>query len=321
MFAHRARGAGAIALLLGLICILSSGAGDEERAQPADAVRIGMISTLFRDTPEPVVLAMLQPLGALLEAQTGVGGRLVPGGDADVLGQSLAGDQVKLGVFHGIEFAWARLKHPQLRPLVIAVNQQRQLYAHVLVRADNTATGFADLKDKSLAIPRQTKEHCRVFVQRHCRQCGQEPEQFFSALPAPASVEDALDDVVDRELEATVVDGVALECYKRRKPGRAAKLKTIQQSEAFPAAVVAYRPGAVEGATLERFRTGLLNAHGSARGRQMLTLWKLTAFEQVPAGYEQNLASIARAYPPPQRPSEGHGEPNPSGIRSRPRQG
>jgi ABC-type phosphate/phosphonate transport system substrate-binding protein len=302
MFEHQARVPGAVALLLGLILLLSAGVAAEERAQPADAVRIGLISTLFRDTPEPVVLAMMQPFGALMEAQTGVGGELVAGGDADVLGQSLAADKVRLGVFHGIEFAWARLKHPQLRPLVIAVNQQRQLYAHVIVRTDNPAAGLADLKDKSLAVPRQTKEHCRVFVYHRCRQRGQEPDAFFSAMPAPASVEDALDDVVDREVEAAVVDGVALECYQRRKPGRFAKLKTVHQSEAFPAAVVAYRPGAIEDATLERFRAGLLGAHQTSLGRQMLTLWKLTGFEAVPAGYEQNLASIAKAYPPTKVP-------------------
>jgi hypothetical protein len=42
-----------------------------------------------------------------------VSGELVPCGDADNLGRQLMDDKVQLGVFHGIEFAWARQKYPE----------------------------------------------------------------------------------------------------------------------------------------------------------------------------------------------------------------
>ncbi len=294
------RGPGALALVLGLTLLLSAGSGAENTPQPGrpGPVSIGMISTLFRDTPEGLALAMMQPFGAMMEAQTGVPGKLVPGGDADALGAKLAADKVQLGVFHGIEFAWARLKYPDFKPLVIAINQHRQLHAYIVVHNDSPVTGLGDLKGKSFAVPKQTKEHCRVVVHHECRSCGCEPGKFFASLTCPANLEEALDDVVDKVVEATIVDGVGLECYQRRKPGRYARLRTVHRSEPFPAAVVAYRAGTMDEATLQKFRSGLLKAHESALGKQLLNLWKLSGFEAVPDNYEENLAAIVKTYPP-----------------------
>jgi ABC-type phosphate/phosphonate transport system substrate-binding protein len=215
------------------------------------------------------------------------------------VGQQLASDKFQLAVFHGIEFAWARQKYPELRPLMIAVNQQRHLRAHLVIRADNPAASLKDLKDKPFGLPRQTREHCHLFVERQCRECGNAPVSFFSKIANPPSAEEALDDVLDGIIQATVVDGVSLDSFKRRKPGRFAKLKDLQVSEVFPAAVVVYRPGTLNEATLKRFSDGLLNTHRTILGRQMLTMWKLTGFEQVPPDYDQNLSEIVKHYPAP----------------------
>src|SRR5207244_8774769 len=115
------------------------------RSAQTGTVRIGLISSLFIDVPEPVMMAMMQPFGALMEAQTGVSGELVACGDADNLGQQLTEDKVQLGVFHGVELGWARQKHPELRPLVIAVNEQRYLRAHFVVRAERKLASLSDL--------------------------------------------------------------------------------------------------------------------------------------------------------------------------------
>jgi ABC-type phosphate/phosphonate transport system substrate-binding protein len=278
------------------------GRAEEKEAAPAGPVQIGMVSSLFRDTPETLVTAMMQPFGALMESQTGLSGKLVVGGDAVHLGKMLAEDKVHLGVFHGVEFAWARQQNPALRPLMIAVNQKRHLYAVVVIRADATLTRFADLKGKTLALPRQTRAHCHLFLERRCQDAGLDPAHFFEELATPANSEDALDDVVDHLVPAAVVDGIALESYQHRKPGRFAKLKVLERSEVFPAAVVAYHPGALSDSTLRRFCEGMLNANKETLGRQFMALWKLTAFEAIPDDYEQTLIEILKAYPPPSSP-------------------
>src|SRR5258708_1343500 len=124
---------------------LVSGPAPGEDMAPAPAVRIGVVGSLFRDTPEPMVQPLMRPFKSLMGAQTGLTGQVVSGGDAESLGGQLAKDKVQLGVFHGFEFAWARLKHPALKPLMIVVNQHRTQKAHLVVRADSTVAGFADL--------------------------------------------------------------------------------------------------------------------------------------------------------------------------------
>jgi ABC-type phosphate/phosphonate transport system substrate-binding protein len=288
-----------LVLAVGIVLAVGPTGTAEEAAAGPKSVRIGLVGTLFRDIPEPLIRVLMQPFGSLMESQTGVNGELVQVSTAEKLGQQLVKDEVALGVFHGFEFAWARTKHPELQPLMIAVNQQRHLRAYLVTGSECGINSLADLEGKALALPHGTREHCRLFLDRRCAACGRSAEHFFGRVATPANLEDALDDVVDNILQAAVVDGVALDSFKRRKPGRFARLKIIQESEIFPAAVVAYHPGALDDTTLQRFRDGMVNAQKTALGRQLLTLWKLTGFEAVPDDYEETLAAIAKAYPPP----------------------
>src|SRR5206468_326279 len=121
---------------------------------------------------------------------------------------------------------------------------------------------------KMLALPSLTREHCRVFLRHHCKTCGKDPERFFSRITRPKNMEEALEDVVDGKVQATVVDNVSLACFKDRKPGRFGRLKTLRQSEVFPASVIAYQHGSLDEATLRRFREGLLTADKTPAGRQ-----------------------------------------------------
>jgi ABC-type phosphate/phosphonate transport system substrate-binding protein len=265
----------------------------------ATPVRIGMVGSFFRDTPEQLVTTMMQPFGALMEYQTGITGQLIPGGDANNLGQLLVQDKVHLGVFHGIEFGWARQRFPDIRPMVIAVNQHQHLRAIVLVHKDAPIDKFADLKGKALAVPQQSREHCHLFLQRRCLESGLDMKQLFARISNPINVEEALDDLVDNLVQAAIVDGVSVECYQRRKPGRFSRLKMLDQSEIFPAAVVAYHPGGLDDAILRQFREGMINANKAPLGRQFMTLWKLSGFEAIPADYEQIMTDIIKSYPAP----------------------
>ncbi len=148
-------------------------------------------------------------------------------------------------------------------------------------------------------MPQQSKLHCHLFADKCCNASHKAACQFFSKMTTPPNSEEALDDVVDKDAAAAIVDGVAFDSFKRRKPGRASKLRVVLTSDIFPTAVIAYRPGVVDEATLTKFREGLVGASSSILGRQMLTLWKLTAFEAVPDDYEATLVEIIKNYPPP----------------------
>src|SRR5438105_7600350 len=131
-------------------------------------VKIGMVSSLFRDQPPALVLALMKPFGSVMKAQTGVPGELVVGGDPFQLAQLLIDNEVQLGVFHGVEYAWVREKHPELQPLMIAVSKHQHVHCALIVHADSDAEDFADLEGDILALPKGTREHTRLFLKRHC---------------------------------------------------------------------------------------------------------------------------------------------------------
>jgi len=274
-------------------------AGGEELK--TSAVRIGLASTLFRDTPDVLVNTMMRPFKSLLESQTGLTGQLMPGIKPDELGQQLKDDKVQLGVFNGIEFAWARHKHPDLKPMMLAVNQQKYLRAYVLVRNDSSAAGLLDLKGKTLAVPRRTREHCHVYLERHCQALGKTPKEFFDKVTTPPTMEEGVDAVVNGQVDAVLIDGVFLTWYEERKPARFARLKAIEKSEVFPAAIVGYCANALDETTLRRFREGMLTAKENPRSVQLMTLCQMTGFEPVPADYDKLLKDIVKSYPPPEK--------------------
>jgi ABC-type phosphate/phosphonate transport system substrate-binding protein len=292
-------GLNVLALVAGAALLTQPGTRGEEQAQ-AERIKIGLAKSLFKDVPDGVLALMSQPFNTLMQTQTGMTGVLVKGGDFNDLGKKLVNEEVQLGIFLGIEYAWARTKYPDLKPVMIAINEQRHLRAYMVVREDSGLTCFADLKGQEICVPRGSKEHCTLFLDRCCREAsGNAPGEPLSKRTAAPTSEDALDDVVDKVAPACVIDGVALNLFKKRKPGRFAQLKTVAESEIFPAAVVAYHPGALSPATLQRFQDGMKEATKTTLGRQLLTLWKLSDFELVPDDYEQICTDIVKCYPPP----------------------
>ena len=287
----------AIAAALG--ALQASLPAEEAISRRPDSVRIGMVDSLFREVPKPMLPIVMQPFATLMQQQTGLTGQIIADGEYTNLSQDLATDKVQLGVFHGVEFAWARLQHPELKPLMIAVIQQHHLRAYLIVRSDFEGENLADLQGKEIALSRGTREHCHLFLEKYCKKEGHEPKHFFAKITTPSNPEDALDKVYEDEIQATVVDNVALESYKRRKPGRFEQLQPMLISEIFPAGVVAYHPGAMDETFVKKFRDGMVSSSQTRRGQQLLTLCQLSGFEHIPEDYEQLLTEIAKAYPPP----------------------
>jgi ABC-type phosphate/phosphonate transport system substrate-binding protein len=272
-----------------------------QNAKEPDTVRIGMTQSIFVDIP-PVLVQMFAPsFGELTRECSGLTGQMVVGGDAFELSQRLRAKEVDFAVYQGVEFAWASQKHGDLVPLMVAINRHRFIKAYLVVRKDSTATGFADIKGKDIAFPLKSKEHCRLFLERNCTDCGHcEPKAFFGHVTRPGSTETALDKVCSGDLAAAIVENAALENYQTIKPGCAAKLRVAKTSETFPVAAIVYRKGAINPEVLTKFKEGMLNANKNDRSRELMNVFQVTAFEPVPGDYAQTCADILRAYPPPE---------------------
>lgn len=258
-------------------------------------LRIGSSDQLALDSSGGNEEGALESLKEFIRSETGYGSEILKQKDWQELAMKLSNKQLHLGVFHGYEFAWAREKNAKLRPLALAVNVDRYRDAHVLVRQDSKATNLVELKGQTFALSKVAIGHVRLFLERKID--TKEPGKFFSKVTEPANIEDAIDDVVDGVVQATIVDRVGLEAYQRRKPGRFAKLKVIEKSGLFVPPLVAYHEGDLDEATQKRFREGLLNARETSKGKRFLNLYKLTAFEPIPEDFEKTLAEMAKAYP------------------------
>lgn len=288
-------GIAAIAVLVAGWIGTAVGAGED-----GSAIRIGLIRSLFRDTSEPLMQVIMRPFKSLMESATGMSGQLVAAGEANNLAQRLKSGDCQLGIFHGFEFAWARLALPELKPLLIAVpKQQRCLHAQLIVRIDAAPKSVVDLKGQVVALPYMSREHCRLFLERRCVPAGNSPAQFFSRVAIPRDATDAIDDVINGSAAAAIIDDGDLESYRSQYPEYFTKVKVLLQSEAFPCAVIAYYPGKLGQGLLDRFREGMLSAKDSRQGRQMMQLCRISSFEDVPDDFDKMLDDIAKAYPPP----------------------
>jgi ABC-type phosphate/phosphonate transport system substrate-binding protein len=294
----------AVAIAAALPYGIPRSSADEQMAASRPTVRIGVAESLCRDTDPKVLMALVPPFRALAKSCTGLDCDLLYGGDAFQLADRLAKGQLDLGIFQGIELAWVRQRHPELQPLVTVLNGKPYLRAALVVPASSRATCLGDLKDRSVAIPHYSLEDCYLFLGKLCREQGLSLQPFPSRVTQPADAEEALDAVAEGAVGAAIVEELCLDCYQRRKPGRFERLKVLQRSEQFPASVVAYRAGRLSEATLRLFRKGICRAHQDPCSRDLLTWWRITAFEPVPATYPQALDEIVKTYPTPTSASQ-----------------
>ena len=265
------------------------------------AIRIGMAKTFFNDVPGLLVGFATAPFNKLLKDTTGLSGKLSTDDDAFDLAKKLDGTQMHFGVFHGHEFAWVQKNNPKLTPLLVVANRQHDVRGFVIVKFNNPAASIANLRGSTIDIPVATKQHCRIFLERNCTDNAQKDvKAFFGAIKKSDTPMDALDDVCRGKCDAALVDSIGLEFYKANKQFVYQKnLRILQESDPFPTAVIAYPQGAVDEATVAKFRDGLLKAHQDPGGQEMMKMWCIEAFELPPANYGQSLAHCLKAYPAP----------------------
>ena len=290
-----------LALAAWTVVLLTWALAPVRAVEPGQPIKIGMVQSFFLDVSKPIIDWLPTPFAQLMKDHTGLEGKLVIGGDYHHVAKMLVEKKVDLGVFHGFEFAWAQSKFPELRPVMIAIYKHHGLRANLVVRDDCPAKSLQELKGKDLALPLNSKGHCRLFLDRSCETCGGgSPKAFFHDVTRSANVRAALDDVVSGTVHAAIVDGEFLESYADLKPGCYARLKVLIKSELFPSGVLACRQGTLDEATLARFRDGMTQAHKFIVGRDLMLMFKIGAFEPPPSNYGQMLTDILRVYPAPE---------------------
>jgi ABC-type phosphate/phosphonate transport system substrate-binding protein len=276
--------------------LLTLGADDGQRVK---TLQIGTSGSLIAPDDSGTEKGALDALASLMKDETGFDVKIVRQKGWRELADNMAKGQLQLGIFRGVELAWATDNNPHLQPLVLAGKSSAYSIVSAMTRNDNPAKDFAGLQGQSLSIPAIGDRDLRLFIDRTCRAMSKDPESFFSKITSPHNVEDALDDVVDGVVQATVVDQMMLEAYQRRKPGRFARLKEIARSKPLPPTVLAYDDRTLDEALARRIRDGLLNPADRTKQERTLSLFHWAGFYPVPTGFAEMLAQTRKTYPPP----------------------
>jgi ABC-type phosphate/phosphonate transport system substrate-binding protein len=263
-----------------------------------DMLRIGTSGTLNPEGKDANDKSSLDTLRSFVKDETQLNSEIIRENDWQDLADKMSKRDLHVGVFQGFEFARAREKYNKLQPLAVAVNVYTYPVVYVVTRRKDQASDFKGLQGQSLALVSNAPGYLKFYVDRQCDAAGKKPDAFFSKIVYRDNSEDAIDDVVDGVIDATVADRATLDSYKRRKPARFNRLKSIAESKPFPPAVVACFDGVLDEATIKQFRNGLLDAANKEKGQTMLNLFRLTGFILPPADFNEHLAASLKDYPP-----------------------
>jgi TRAP-type uncharacterized transport system substrate-binding protein len=264
-------------------------------AQELEIYNLGLVDSIVKDLSPGKKKLLESEFPDLVKEFTGLNSKVVQGGAPITAAKKLAASEWHLGVFQGVEFAWAQAADEKLQPLLLAVKGKGNIHALLVGKKDGELEGFADLKAKDVYIL-QGREHCRLFADKAT---GGDAKEFFGKLTPTGKSLDALDDILRGKIDAAIVDDAALEVYQDLQPGRFAKLKVLAKSESFPPTVIAYRPGVLSEGAVKKFRAGMIKANESTRGREAMADVGIRAFQEVPADFAKLLADIRKAYPAP----------------------
>lgn len=285
--------------LLAFLGLVGAGSYHSQAAEKAKSMKIGMVKTIFKDTPDSLLSLLMKPFRTVMEAQTGFAGDLVMIPNHGKLSKQLLDGEASVGVYHGFEFAWAKLRHPELEPMMLAVNSKAPLVAYLVVSNESGFKGVSDLKGKKLAMPRGNREHCRLFFENRILPANAKAADYFGKVQQNMDVEDAFDSLGDGDFHAVLADSSAWESYRTQKPGRADKLVTLMVSESFVPAVIGYYPKKLDREVLEGFRNGMLSASTNPSSKRMLEFVKITSFETIPSNFSEQLNESVKNYPAP----------------------
>jgi ABC-type phosphate/phosphonate transport system substrate-binding protein len=267
-------------------------AGDKE------VYRVGIARSAFRDVPRHLLPFAGQPFQDLVKVQADLEGRVTLDSEWAAVVRDLNDGKMHLGVLQGHEYAWAREKVPDLRPLVCSLNRTREVLAFLIVRHDSEAS-LAELKGRRVVLATRLKDHARMFLEK--RQAEERGGRGFHAVAPVDTVHEAIEKVLDGEADLTVADHAPWNSFQKLHPGRSKNLKVLTKSEEFPPAVLVYKKDGIDEAALTKLREGFLTAHKTAKGARLMGLIRVEKFDVVPE-YEEMVKKCLKAYPAP--PSE-----------------
>jgi ABC-type phosphate/phosphonate transport system substrate-binding protein len=187
--------------------------------------------------------------------------------------------------------------------LVVALPNCGTVQACLVVHKDSKAKTPACLKGQSVLVPKGTKAHCVMFLDR-----VREKLPAGDCTPQKAnghSIEEALFEVGGGDADAAIVDISALKSLESGYPGCFKQIRVLAKSEPLPAAVVVYRAGGVDATVVQQLKDGLIDCVNTPAGRTFAMFWQLKGFAEVSEKYKDQVRLSLETYPEPTEAKPG----------------
>lgn len=268
-------------------------------SKPDEKLKVGITKNFFQNFSDTIARLVMQPFPEVVKAQTGLPGEIAMAPDSRELCERMKRGDAHLGVFQSHEFFWACQKYPELKPLMLAVNDKTPLKAYLIVRSGDAGANVAGLAGKTIAIPSQTRPFAKLWVERRGVIPGKALNEHYGKVLAVGDSEEALDSLAGGTMDAVLVEKASWDRYKRLKPGTSEAMAAVIESEFFPSTVIAYFPKQVQPSYVERFKKGMMTASKNPGSARLLQLVKISSFQGIPADFMKEGASLTQAYPPP----------------------
>jgi ABC-type phosphate/phosphonate transport system substrate-binding protein len=270
------------------------------KGKPLPDVNIGLPEVLFKDVHKSLIEIAAQPFNDIIQKTVAMNGKLEIAADYRILAQQLKANNLDIALFHGFEFAWIEKTNPNLIPLAVTLPNCGKVQACIVVNWASKAKDPKDLKGACIAVPKGSKAHCQMFMDR-IRE-GLPTDCCCPMKCTGRTPDEVLEDVASEKCEAAVVDVSALLSFQSDKPGAGRCLKVLKESELLPSAVVVCRKGALSVEQIQAMKDALLNCAKTPQGKLFVMFWNLKGFGAVSEEYYELLSKCRKAYPEPQYP-------------------
>ncbi len=255
-------------------------------------VKVALIDSVFSGQSREKVVEQIKPFADIMQKETGTKAIF------DVMPLAQAEAEFKMGkiqlvILTGLEYAWLHAQDKDAQALLCASIDPGATRTVFVAKQDDVAKELKDLQGASISVPEKVPYLSQFYVNKVT---GQPLEKAFKLVKTD-NVDDTIEAVLDGKARGAMVTGAGIDVFRERKPGRARKLKVINESPDFPPATVMYHASNADKEALEKFKKALLTANDKPEGNRVLTLFKLKGFEVLPEGFEKQVAEIAKAFP------------------------
>lgn len=176
---------------------------------------------------------------------------------------------------------FAAIRHSGVSLLAVPVIDGAPTFRSlIVVRADDPAHTFEDLRNGSFAFVDPLSFTGRIYPQSVVRSLARGGQSFFSYTVFTHSHSDSLAMVAEGRIRAAGVESIAFEYLKRHNPTRVAELRVLHESPPFSGPPFVARRG-LPADVVKRLQAALLGMHNDAAGRAILSSLGFTRLVSV----------------------------------------